>query len=100
MHSPKPWEVVRYTNYHGYSIFGAKRKDGTHIGCIAERWYTSEVGEKENIEMSANARLISAAPDLLSICKEIEGDGRMFNELDLSTAQKLQAVIEAAEKEK
>lgn len=97
MHSPKPWEINHYTNYFGYSISGRKRKDDSYIGCISERWYASELNEKENIEMRANARLISAAPELLAICKEIEGDGRMFNELDASTAKKLQESIEMAE---
>jgi hypothetical protein len=64
-HTPGPWEVNHYRNYEGYSISAAKR------GCIAERWYPTELDEQENAEMADNARLIAAAPELLEALKGI-----------------------------
>jgi hypothetical protein len=55
-HTPGPWEINKYLNYEGFSIYGP---DGT--GCIAERWWPS----KTDIPIEANARLIAAAPEML-----------------------------------
>jgi hypothetical protein len=66
-HSKGPWEVNQYSNYEGYSISAEKR------GCIAERWYPTELDEQENAEMAANAQLIAAAPELLDALKEAQG---------------------------
>jgi hypothetical protein len=63
-HTPGPWEISWYTNYTGYSIWG---KD---IGCLAERWYPSELSEKGNTEMLANALLIAAAPRMYDALKK------------------------------
>ncbi len=59
-HTPGPWEIARYTNYEGYSIWGAE------IGCLAERWYATRLSAEQNMEMGANAALIAAAPALLA----------------------------------
>ncbi len=53
-HTPGPWEIARYKNYEGFSVWAKG------FGCIAERWWPPE--EKDVIE--ANAQLIAAAPDL------------------------------------
>lgn len=57
-----PWQIERYTNYYGFSIWAIDR------GCIAERWYDKARSEEIDNEMQANARLIAAAPDLLEAC--------------------------------
>jgi hypothetical protein len=63
-HTPGPWEIRQYTNYYGYSI------DAEGRGCIAERWYDLPQDQPYGNEIPANARLISAAPDLLEACKK------------------------------
>jgi hypothetical protein len=63
--TPGPWEIARYQNHIGYSIWA---KDA---GCIAERWYPSE---KENAPIAENAHLIAAAPDLFEALKNLLAD--------------------------
>lgn len=65
-HTPGPWEIARYTNYNGWSIWAEGR------GCIAERWYPSACSEAENDEMKKTARLIAAAPELLAALKRLQ----------------------------
>lgn len=50
-----PWEIARYTNHVGFSIWA----DGA--GCIAERWYPSE---REDAPIEANSKLIACAPEM------------------------------------
>lgn len=65
-HTPGPWEIREYSNYFGYAIDAAGR------GCIAERWYDLSQPEPYGSEIAANARLISAAPDLLALARGYE----------------------------
>lgn len=65
-HTPGPWIIQRYSTHEGFSIWA---KD---VGCIAERWWDTSIGEAIPIE--ANARLISAAPDMLEALKNLEND--------------------------
>jgi hypothetical protein len=62
--TPGPWEINRYENHIGYSIWA---KDA---GCIAERWYPSE---KENAPIAENARLIAAAPEMYEALFKLRG---------------------------
>jgi hypothetical protein len=59
-HTPGPWDVARYSNYEGFSIWAPG------AGCIAERWSPSE---DRDTPFEANARLIAAAPELLEACR-------------------------------
>lgn len=63
-HTPGPWSIQRYTNYHGFSIWAAGR-------LLAERWYASPLDESGDAEMAANARVIAAAPEMLEALKWI-----------------------------
>ena len=60
-HTPGPWEVSRYTNYCGFSIYAPD------AGCIAERWWPTV---EKDIPIEANARLIAAAPEMLAAIEE------------------------------
>ena len=66
-YTPGPWQIQKYVNYEGWSIWGSED------GCIAERWYASPRDNSENARMQANAALIAAAPDLLAAAEEVMG---------------------------
>ena len=57
--TPAPWKIQRYTNYFGFSIHAEGR------GCIAERWYDSKQESPYAEEITANAKIIAAAPVML-----------------------------------
>jgi hypothetical protein len=73
-HTPGPWGVQRYRNYVGFSVWAGDR------GCIAERWYDTEQNPPYGDEIVANARLISAAPELLAFA-------RRYLDSDATTAE-------------
>lgn len=66
--TPGPWEIVRFTNYHGWSVNAPDR------GCIAERWYDSEQKAPYDEELRANAHLIAEAPVMYDMLATIEND--------------------------
>lgn len=49
-----PWHIQKYTNYHGFSVWGSGC-------CIAERWYNDAVAEKDAKELAGDAAFIAAA---------------------------------------
>jgi hypothetical protein len=63
-HTPGPWEV---SGYHVYAEVGDLRRDGYDLHCVVDR-----TDGRTNEEADANARLISAAPDLLRLLKELQ----------------------------
>jgi hypothetical protein len=82
MHTKEPWELVRYSNYEGFSIWG---KLGEMDGCIAERWHKMKLSEKDNRKMKANAQRIvdcvnaCQGTDNLNIVKEAGAMYRLLN---------------------
>lgn len=72
-HTPAPWQIANYSNYIGYAIHGGD------YGCLAERWYEKSIPEDMDRQMKANARLISAAPELLESLTCIDGIMRDFH---------------------
>lgn len=65
-HTPGPWQLSRYTNYEGWSVWAEGH------GCIAERWYPeASVSELQNEQMKANALLIATAPELLDFARSL-----------------------------
>lgn len=64
-HTPPPWELNKYEDFTGFSIWAQGR------GCIAERWYDKDQESPYGDEIVANGRLISAAPDLLAALENL-----------------------------
>ena len=90
-HTPGPWRLKIYSNdfFTDYILANT---------CTTKLPYICKVGghHTQKSQKLANARLISAAPDLLKACEYIEGDGKSFNALDYKTAKMLQAAIAKA----
>lgn len=61
LHTPGPWQVSPYNNITSRN------------GTVAK---TEQMPGNYDSEREANARLISAAPDLLAICEEIANDSK------------------------
>jgi len=76
--TPGPWEISTYTNYVGFAIF-VSNPTAEMRGCIAERWFSYELNERQNQECLSNAHLIAAAPDLYAALKAwIDSDNTDF----------------------
>lgn len=63
-HTPGPWEAAKESSSYNYVIFGPQTQD--IIAHVIDVALPDEV-------CTANARLISAAPDLLAACEAAEG---------------------------
>lgn len=60
-HTPGPWRIG---NSHSWNVIGA---DGHLVASATFGGYQDD--KKQRAEVDANARLISAAPDLLKACE-------------------------------
>ena len=79
-----PWTVEKYTNYHGYSVWGSGC-------CIAERWYKDAVTDDSAKEIAGDSAFIAASRTgwptalrclktaitglILSCCSHCDGSG-------------------------
>jgi hypothetical protein len=62
-HTPGPWELVSTVSPQTLNLFGAAANHEYHIGTFLS-------GSRKDLEtFKANARLIAAAPDLLTACE-------------------------------
>ena len=68
-HTPGPWKVVNDWNGRPVKII-APHADPHKPGGIVDITRDRAISLPSSEEGSANARLISAAPDLLDVCKE------------------------------
>lgn len=100
-HTPGPWEVVGvhvFTKLGAINAHGSKAhdRDGWNIATINPWACTNQDGEDEDMPVSetmANARLISAAPELLEALTglldyvaSIEGDGDHIHQANARAA--------------
>jgi hypothetical protein len=69
-HTPGPW-LAEFYDYGDELWFGGS---GMGMWCIGPAYLGGEGDTPEGIaKMKADALLIAAAPDLLAVCKDIEG---------------------------
>lgn len=72
--TPGPWVIQKYQNYEGFSIFSAAQElRSEQRGCLVERWEDGMSQERAEM-MSANARLIAAAPEMYDLLDEFLTD--------------------------
>lgn len=67
-HTPGPWKSGKFSAFEGIPIIS--QPDALHNSVVIAR--ARCVGSREETE--ANARLISAAPEMLALLKEYVGD--------------------------
>ena len=92
-HTTGPWVIHPDDDLHPEYLGHVMTRDGCAAAdCILE-W--SSIEECEQI---ANARLIAAAPDLLSICQELEESADYWSEYDvpIGIVHRLRAAIAKA----
>ena len=92
MHTPGPWVTGRLGEGMCLEVF---RESVSMNNGIASAWHT-DPGTRKQIEGESNARLISAAPEMLNILKSL-GDGAIDSLYDESEAQYIRSVISKAE---
>jgi hypothetical protein len=67
MHTKEPWRVEGWNGHYGRNVLADGTRPGLHK-CLA--MVVGITGEHEqDEEMTANARLMAAAPDLLAACE-------------------------------
>jgi hypothetical protein len=71
LHIPGPWKISHEDNAHAILSKGFVIADVFH-----EEEEGKTTGPNTTEEAQANARLISAAPELLAICEEIANDSK------------------------
>ena len=95
-HTPGPWINVK-------TVVLAKPKSDKHSGTkVAEAMFSDEPSEHyvdDKEEAEANARLISAAPELLAVLKELEESTGYWSEYDvpLGIVDRIRAALAKAE---
>lgn len=69
-HTPGPWGLSHggFKDSDGFSI-ATKNAAAKNVMIVCECWPCSIVDQSHRDELSANARLIAAAPDLLAACE-------------------------------
>ena len=76
-HTRGPWKIGHgcLPGDAGFSVISNNSK-ANYVKCVAESWPCTIVNEDHRIELFANARLIAAAPDLLTtLIEAIERSG-------------------------
>ncbi len=68
-HTPGPWKIIDIPNADGMGIVPVKRPEGVKPRDLEDIASVSK--SAEHYDAKANARLISAAPDLLAALKAI-----------------------------
>jgi len=104
-HTPGPWRLSNYHNPYRYIVRDGGSDDNDAFAVQEGRLICEVAASKRPTisEFKANACLIAAAPDLLSVCKAIlaanESDGFDFDGVALYPEIKgqLKAAIEKAE---
>lgn len=114
-HTPAPWNVTKGTNGFCPTWQVEHKSEFRHAtvadcGAIVNQVYQGStdhyIGERVNTENEANAKLIAAAPDLLSACKEAEsimsqtGSGQWTQDHENKFANALIGLRQAIEKAK
>lgn len=79
-HTPGPWSASNRSWCDTYII--APTFDHA-ICCLDINHATEESQEADEAQMAANARLISAAPDLLAICQRLAESAAYWSEYDV-----------------
>lgn len=107
-HSPAPWKLCSNEQDQDFKIIGADSLPvatmATTISSKSAKWSNKKYKPKElwlsvaNEREQANAKLISAAPDLLAICEELFEAAAYWSEYDvpLGIVDRLLAAIQKA----
>jgi len=69
LHTPSPWHLQKSES--DFIIVHSDGENRSHVAKLFDSTLCEEHGS-----LSANARLISAAPDLLAVCEEIANDSK------------------------
>lgn len=94
-HTPGPWEVFVDSDTGADRSPGVDAADGTSVVIFGEEgeWGVGVQGETPEIAQ-ANARLIAAAPELLSACELMDGcHGRSQWAMDTLSERERKAVL-------
>jgi len=94
-HTPGPWHYRRFDEWtHTVVTNHGKLPDGR-----PSDWAVASINKSREPEHEANAQLISAAPDLLSVCKELADSAAYWSEYDVPVGivDRLNAAIAKAE---
>ena len=69
-HTPGPWRIIfgGFESDDGFGI-GTDNAAASRVKVTAECWPCTIIDQQHRAELSANARLIAAAPDLLAACQ-------------------------------
>lgn len=70
-HTPAPWWKDKHSDNNDVIV---RDTNGTIVANLSVDYSESWIGQREGNETEANAKLISAAPELLSICLKILED--------------------------
>jgi hypothetical protein len=91
-HTPGPWAHDGYGNITGM-------ENDPEIGCVGKVGVASIYLRTAAYRYEANARLIAAAPDLLSVLKELQESAAYWSEYDvpLGIVERINAAVAKAE---
>jgi hypothetical protein len=88
-HTPGPWKISHgcLPGDAGFSI-GTNNAAARNVSIVAECWPCTIVSEDHRRELFSNARLITAAPDLLEACRQMlegmEVEGYSCDTMDMA----------------
>ena len=91
-YSPSPWRIER--NFH-HDRFNLRSKEREYfIGSIFRDERGSDISVEEG---DANARLITAAPEMLAALKSVLNDNRLMNAMSKEQARLIMDAVTKAE---